>query len=74
MKINTVSKAFIINALIAASISALVSFLDTSIQWKEGKNPPAPLKTFVITMLGNLIIFYMVTAVIGKGLAQSMYS
>jgi hypothetical protein len=69
MKINTIHTAFIVNALLAAAISALV--LETRLQWKDKQ--PVPVKTFTLTLIVNLLMFYAFTVVIGNSLGRSMF-
>jgi len=71
MKIDTVQKAFVINALLAAAVSSLI--IETRLQWRD----PGPkyAKTFVLTFGVNLMMFCVFAVVIGNNsLAKSMFS
>jgi hypothetical protein len=69
MKIDTVSKAFIVNALLTAATTSLI--LETRL--RQGITKPRYSNTFVLTFVVNIVMFYIFTVVIGNSLARSMY-
>ena len=66
MKIDTIPKAFLINSIVAATISSII--LETRISW--GIKTPKYKKTFLLTFFVNIIIFSLFFMVLGYG--QSM--
>ena len=55
MKINTIPKAFFINSLVAGAISSLI--LEIRLGWGlKGSNYH---KTFILTFIVNITIFYI---------------
>ena len=69
MKIDTVLKAFIVNALLTAATTSLI--LETRL--RQDITKPRYSNTFILTFIVNIIMFYIFTTVIGKSLARSMY-
>lgn len=69
MKIDTVLKAFIVNALLTAATTSLI--LETRL--RQDITKPSYSNTFILTFIVNIIMFYIFTIVIGKSLARSMY-
>ena len=63
MKIDTIPKAFLINSLVAAAISSLI--LETRLSW--GFKKPQYKRTFTLTFMVNIIIFYMFFMSLGYG-------
>ena len=70
MKINTVPKAFIVNALVAAVISTVI--LETRLS--QDLTRPHYKSTFALTFGVNMAVFILFTLFLGTSLAQSMYS
>jgi len=69
MKINTVTKAFIINALLSAATTSVI--VETRL--RQDITKPQYGNTFALTFIVTIIMFYVFTAVIGKSLARSMF-
>ena len=69
MKIDTVTRAFFINALLSAATTSLI--LETRL--RQDTTKPHYSNTFVLTFIVTLLMFYVFTLVIGKSLARSMF-
>lgn len=55
MKINTIPKAFFINSIVAGAISSLI--IEIRLGWNEKGTHFS--KTFILTFIVNMIIFYL---------------
>lgn len=63
MKINTIPKAFFINSLVAGAISSMI--LETRLSWGFKKSQYS--RTFLLTFLVNITIFYIFFLLLGYG-------
>jgi len=69
MKIDTATKAFIINSLLSAAITSVI--VETRLKWDVTKTQYE--KTFMLTFIVNIVMFCIFTLFIGKSLPQSMF-
>ena len=69
MKIDTVTKAFVINALLSAATTSLI--LETRL--RQDITKPQYGNTFTLTFIATIFMFYVFTVFIGTSLAHSMF-
>ena len=69
MKIDTASKAFIINSLLSAATTSMI--IETRLKWDVTKTQFR--KIFILTFIVNIVMFYMFTLFIGESFARSMF-